>query len=160
MDSKDCELDLNQLKISKSEKPSEPIPDLEYEEDFSSLVTTEEIDENLFKLEDSKLGTGQFTVDNYIDEDFEAELGAQATVRSSDVETEKEKSHNELKEHIDSYGIVRVSGSDLAGRPVIILSASKLPDGDAVLRQTKFFQSHQHFFDLLLEFLQYSRMSR
>lgn len=152
MDSKDYELDLNQLKIS--EKPNEPIPDLEYEEDFSSLVTTEEIDENLYKLEDSKLGTGQFTVDNYIDEDFEAELGAQANVRSSDVETEREKSQNELKELIDSYGIVRVSGSDLSGRPLIILSASKLPDASAVLRETKYFQSHQHFFDLLLEFLQ------
>ena len=104
-------------------------------------------------VEDSKLGTGQFTAENYIEEDFDAELGAHATIQSVLNDSDVDQSKNELKQKIDSYGIVNVSGSDLSGRPIIILAASKLPDAEAVLKESKYFNSHQHFFDLLLDFL-------
>jgi hypothetical protein len=59
-----------------------------------------------------------------------------------------------LKEKINSYGIVNVSGTDLTGRPIIIFAASRLPEADVILKEKNFFKSHQHFFDLLFEFLQ------
>jgi hypothetical protein len=92
------------------------------------------------------------TSDNLIDEDFEAELGTNSnlqTMNLGDVEVEKQR--NDLKERIDRYGIVNVCGSDLSGRPIIILSACKLPDNEDILKDKEVFKSHQHFFDTLLE---------
>lgn len=74
----------------------------------------------------------------------------QPPLTDADIE---EKNKTELKERIDSFGIVSVSGSDLSGRPIIILAASKLPDADVILNESKYFKSHQHFFELLLDFL-------
>jgi len=109
---------------------------------------------NLILKEDSKIGAAQFTEDTYIEEDFESELGAPASSQATFVESDIEKSKNELKEKIDSYGIVNISGTDLAGRPIIIFAASRLPEAEAILKDKQFFRSHQHFFDLLFEFLQ------
>ena len=63
-----------------------------------------------------------------------------------------EKRKTELKERIDRYNIVNVCGSDLSGRPVIILSACNLPDADVIDKEKDYFKSHQHFYDLLLEY--------
>ena len=104
--------------------------------------------------EESKIGTAQITADTYMEEDFESELGASANSQTAFAESETEKSKNDLREKIDSYGIVNVSGSDLAGRPIIIFATSKLPSSETVLKETNFFSNHQHFFELLLEFLQ------
>jgi hypothetical protein len=56
-----------------------------------------------------------------------------------------------LRERIDRYGIVKVCNSDLQGRPVIVISACKLPTAHDVLKEDEFFKSHQHFFDVLAE---------
>ena len=91
------------------------------------------------------------TSDNLIDEDFEAELGNHATLTQSFIDSETEKKSNDLKERIDRYGIVNVCGSDLSGRPIITISAVNLPDADQIMHEKEFFNSHQHFYDVLLE---------
>lgn len=121
------------------------IDQLEYDEDFSCLVSEEET---------TKIGNSQFTADNLIDEDFEAELGATANILPTNlIDSDVEKRKNSLRERIDRFGIVKVCGSDANGRPVIILAASRLPNSDEILKENEFFSSHQQFFDLLLEIL-------
>ncbi|CAF0917889.1 unnamed protein product [Brachionus calyciflorus] len=119
------------------------IPDLEYDDEISPLVAEEE----------SKIGNGQLTSDNLIDEDFEAELGHQSTLSPSLIDCETEKKSNDLKERIDRYGIVNICGSDLTGRPIIVISAYNLPDAEDIAKEKEYFNSHQHFFDVLLEVL-------
>ena len=84
-----------------------------------------------------------------IDEDFEAELGHPQL--HEELPTEVESKQNKLKERIDCYSIVNVCGTDKMGRPIIVVSACKLPDIDEILKEKEFFQSHQHFFEVLLE---------
>jgi hypothetical protein len=105
----------------------------------------------LYQLkEEARLGTGQFTEDNLIDEDFEAELGAgQVTLMPE--KNESEKQAESLRERLDRYNIVNVCGTDIAGRPIIILAACNLPDEVAISKEKEYFRNHQHFFDLLLE---------
>ncbi len=83
-----------------------------------------------------------------IDEDFEAELGAQV---NSYQEVEEDNKHNKLKERIHRYSIVNICGHDKMGRPIIVFSACKLPDIDEILLEKEFFSNHQHFFEILLE---------
>ncbi|RNA02234.1 rho GTPase-activating 8 [Brachionus plicatilis] len=118
------------------------IPDLEYDEEISPLVADE-----------SKIGNSHLTSDNLIDEDYEAELGAHVSFSPSLIDAESEKKVNDLKERIDRYGIVNVCGTDLSGRPIIVLSAVNLPNADQISQEKEFFHSHQHFFDVLLEVL-------
>lgn len=96
------------------------------------------------------MGAGQLA-DHLIDEDFEAELGVNGNLQSNLIESELEKRDQETKERIDRYGIVNVCGSDLSGRPIIVLSACKLPDNEQILKEKDTFKSHQHFYDILLE---------
>lgn len=91
------------------------------------------------------------TSDNLIDEDYEAELGAHVTFSPSLIDAESEKKVNDLKERIDRYGIVNVCGTDLSGRPIIVISAVNLPNPDQISQEKEFFQNHQHFYDVLLE---------
>jgi len=121
--------------------------DLEYDEEFASL----EVNSNV--LDDNKFGNGQFTSDNLIDEDFEAELGAQVNFQENLLDSEIENKKTKLKERIDRYSIVNVCGTDKMGRPIIVVSASKLPDVDEILKEKEFFKNHQHFFETLLEVL-------
>lgn len=93
------------------------------------------------------------TSDNLIDEDFEAELGTQSNLPQSLIDLDLEKKKNDLRDRIDRYGIVNVCGSDLSGRPIIVLSAAKLPDAEDLVHEKEFFNNHQHFFDVLLEYL-------
>ena len=86
-----------------------------------------------------------------IDEDFEAELGTGGQVALESEKNELEIKADSLRERIDRFNIVNVCGTDLAGRPIIILAACNLPDEDIIVKEKEFFQSHQHFFDLLLE---------
>jgi hypothetical protein len=86
-----------------------------------------------------------------IDEDFETELGNQQLHFQEELPTEVESKQNKLKERIDRYAIVNVCGTDKMGRPIIVVSACKLPDIDEILLEKEFFQSHQHFFEVLLE---------
>jgi hypothetical protein len=106
--------------------------------------------------EDAKIGAGQLTSDNLIDEDFEAELGGANSFLQSNLtdttEQETDKATAELKEHIARYDIVNVCGSDLTGRHIIVLSACNLPDNETLQKDTMF-KSHQHFFDTLLEYV-------
>jgi hypothetical protein len=74
----------------------------------------------IYKIEDSKIGAAQFTEDTYIEEDFETELGPPNNSQAVFVESDIEKTKNELKEKINSYGIVNMSGSDLTGRPIAL----------------------------------------
>ena len=97
-----------------------------------------------------KIGNGNLTPENLIDEDFEAEIG-QPAVNVESVEDEKDKVRKELHSKIDQYGIVTVCGSDHAGRPIIIISACNLPSKNDIEKQSGFFQNQQHFFDALLE---------
>jgi len=69
------------------------------------------------------------------------------------METDTEKKINAIKERIDRYGIVNVCGSDKMGRPIILVSACKLPDSSEILHEKEFFLNQQHFFDTLLEVL-------
>ena len=85
-----------------------------------------------------------------IDEDFEAELGSQSIIQSN-IESEADRQKNDLNKRIDSFGIVNVSGSDLSGRPIIVVAACNLPDPEKIEKEKEFFKSQQHFFDLLLE---------
>lgn len=78
-------------------------------------------------------------------------MGAQSNVPSNMMESEVDKKRNDLKERIDRYGIVNVCGSDLSGRHIIVISAVKLPEADDLVNEKEFFNSHQHFFDVLLE---------
>lgn len=84
-----------------------------------------------------------------IDEDFETELGHPQL--HEELPTEVESKQNKLKERIDCYAIVNVCGTDKMGRPIIVVSACKLPDIDEILKEKEFFQNHQHFFEVLLE---------
>ena len=86
-----------------------------------------------------------------LDEDFEAELGAQVNYQEELLHSEVETKQNKLKERIDRYAIVNVCGQDKMGRPIIVISACKLPDIDEIMKEKEFFQSHQHFFETLLE---------
>ncbi len=87
-----------------------------------------------------------------IDEDFEAELGATATILPTNlIESDVDKKKSSLRERIDRYGIVKVCGSDAQGRVLIVLAASRLPNAEDISKESEFFTSHQHFFDLLLE---------
>ena len=86
-----------------------------------------------------------------IDEDFEAELGAQANFQENVVDSLIENKQNKLRERIHRYAIVNVCGQDKMGRPIIVGSACKLPDIDEVLLEKEFFRNHQHFFETLLE---------
>jgi len=98
---------------------------------------------------------GQLIAESLLDEDYEAELGAVNALNdmpSNSIQTEQEKQYNELKERIDRFGIVNVCGMDSAGRPIIILSACKLPETEEILKEKEFFSNHQHFYDLLLEY--------
>jgi hypothetical protein len=104
------------------------------------------------KKDEAKLGNGQFTSDSLIDEDFEAELGAQVNYQENLIDSQIESKKNELKEHIDRYSVVNVCGSDKMGRPIIIFSACKLPDIDELDNQKEIFSNQQHFFDSLLEY--------
>jgi hypothetical protein len=54
------------------------------------------------------------------------------------------------KDKIDEYGIVNICASDTCERPVILFSACNLPEANAIL-ESDIFDSHQHFFDVLLE---------
>lgn len=117
--------------------------DLEYDEDFASLV----VDQN--NIDDA---AGQFSTE-MLDEDFEAELGAQVNYQEELLHSEVETKQNKLKERIDRYAIVNVCGQDKMGRPIIVISACKLPDIDEIMKEKEFFQSHQHFFETLLEVL-------
>lgn len=101
---------------------------------------------------DSKIGNGQFTSESLIEEDYEAELGAaQVNYQESIMESDSEKKINAIKERIDRYGIVNVCGSDKMGRPIILISACKLPDSSEIQHENEFFLNQQHFFDTLLE---------
>lgn len=94
------------------------------------------------------------TSESLIEEDYEAELGAaQVDYQESIMESDSDKKTNAIKERIDRYGIVNVCGSDNMGRPIIVISAARLPDSSDILRERDFFSSHQHFFDTLLEVL-------
>ncbi len=105
----------------------------------------------LVYLEDAKLGTGQFTEDNLIDEDFEAELGTgQVTLVAE--KNESERQEESLRERIDRFNIVNVCGTDLAGRPIIIINACNLPDVEVISKEKEYFRNHQQFFDVLLEY--------
>lgn len=105
-------------------------------------------------LNDRKIGNGNLTPENFIEEDFEAEIGPQLNQIES-VEDEKVNKLNELHKKIDQYGVVTVSGSDHAGRPVIILSACNIPNKIEIERQSNYFQNQQHFFDVLLEYVDF-----
>jgi len=87
-------------------------------------------------------------VTEMIDEDFEAELGAQV---NNFQEVEEDSKLNKLKERIHRYSIVNICGHDKMGRPIIVVSACKLPDIDEILLEKEFFLSHQQFFETLLE---------
>lgn len=111
-------------------------------------------------LKDAKIGAGQLTSDNLIDEDYEAELGIQSSLSNNllELNIEADTKRNELKEQIDKYGIVNVCGSDFTGRPIIVLSACKLPENDEIAKE-QHFKSHQHFFDCLLEYFLFLLLS-
>lgn len=53
-------------------------------------------------------------------------------------------------EDVAQYGIIEVSGSDLQGRPVIVVSACKLPSNE-VLDQGKFLRYLKHTLDKYVE---------
>ena len=106
---------------------------------------------SFFKKEDSKFGNGQFTSDNLIDEDYEAELCVNHNFPTSEVESDLEKRNNQLKERIDRYGIVNVCGTDKMGRSIIVISACKLPEAKVVAKDKEYFQNQQHFFEVLQE---------
>lgn len=136
-------LAINNLDLNPSDKATLLIDeaDLEYDEDFESLVVDQNnIDE----------GNSQFNPE-MIDEDFETELGHQQLQFQEELPTEVESKQNKLKERIDCYAIVNVCGTDKMGRPIIVVSACKLPDIDEILKEKEFFQNHQHFFEVLLE---------
>ena len=99
-----------------------------------------------------KIGAGNLTDENLIDEDFEAELGGPIVAPVEPVEDENSKKMKELYQIIDHFGIVTVCGSDAAGRPIIIISACNLPNKNEIDKHKSFFQSHDHFFDVLLEY--------
>ena len=100
----------------------------------------------------SRIGNGQLTSDSLIEDDYEAELGtAQVTYQESIMESNEVKKKNAITERIDRLGIVNVCGSDSMGRPIILISAARLPDSETILKDKEFFASHQHFFDTLLE---------
>lgn len=101
---------------------------------------------------DVKIGTGQLTSDNLIDEDFEAELASCPSVNPNLTEfvSEKDSKTMELRNQIDRYGIVNVCASDSNGRPIIVVSACNLPENEAILKEGVF-KSQLHFFDCLLE---------
>ncbi len=107
-----------------------------------------------FQIEETtKLGNSQFTADNLIDEDFEAELGATANMLPTNLEIESDvdKKKNSLRERIDRLGIVKVCGSDAHGRAIIVLAAGRLPNAEDIIKEREYFTSHQQFFELLLE---------
>jgi len=94
----------------------------------------------------------RLTSDSLIEDDYEAELGtAQVSYHESLMESEEAKKKNAIKERIDRLGIVNVCGSDSMGRPIILISAVRLPESDVILKDKEFIASHQHFFDTLLE---------
>lgn len=116
--------------------------DLEYDEDF-----TLEVDQNNLEDVNTHFNT------EMIDEDFEAELGAPVNYQEELITSEIEIKKNKLKERIDRYSIVNVCGTDKTGRPIIVMSACKLPLVDEILKEKEFFKSQQHFFETLLEVL-------
>lgn len=69
------------------------------------------------------------------------------------LDNELENKKTKLKERIDRYSIVNVCGTDKMGRPIIVVSACKLPDVDEILQEKEFFKNHQHFFETLLEYV-------
>jgi hypothetical protein len=97
-----------------------------------------------------KIGNGNLTPENLIDEDFEAELGPNMSHVES-VEDERVKIKKEMYQKIDHCGIVSVSGSDKSGRMVIILAACNLPNKFEIEKLSTHFQNQQHFFEVLLE---------
>jgi hypothetical protein len=100
-----------------------------------------------------KIGNGNLTDENLIDEDFEAELGGPTVTTVEPVEDEKSKRMKELYQIIDQFGIVTVCGSDAAGRPVIIISACNLPNKNEIEKHKNFFKNQEQFFDVLLEYV-------
>lgn len=120
------------------------VQELEYDEEFGSDLVAEQ--------GNSRIGNGQLTSDSLIEDDYEAELGtAQVTYQESIMESNEVKKKNAITERIDRLGIVNVCGSDSMGRPIILISAARLPDSETILKDKEFFASHQHFFDTLLE---------
>lgn len=103
-----------------------------------------------FFVEEAKFGTSQFTSDNLIDEDFEAEIGP-AQVNLDTEKNDSELQAQSIRERIDRFNVVNVCGTDTAGRPIIVLAACNLPDEETIMKEKEFFKSHQQFFDLLLE---------
>lgn len=136
-------LDVDNMSLNQADKATilNDELDLEYDEDFASLV----VDQN--NIEDTG---GQFSTE-MLDEDFEAELGGQVNYQEELLHSEVETKQNKLKERIDRYAIVNVCGQDKMGRPIIVVSACKLPDINEILKEKEFFKSHQHFFETLLE---------
>ena len=97
-----------------------------------------------------------------MDEDFEAELCAhdQALPALVEPESEEEKRRNTLRQRMDRFGIVSVSGTDVSGRPMIVMAASKLPTPAQLQKESDIFKNHQHFFDSLLELVSVLTSSR
>jgi hypothetical protein len=90
---------------------------------------------------------------NFNDEDYEAALGNVNNSEDTSIgDDPTKKAEDETIRKIKSYGIVNVSGSDLSGRPVIILAACNIPGKQEIEREKKFFKSQQDFFDLLFKY--------
>lgn len=148
-------LSVQDMNLNQSDKATLLVDeaDLEYDEDFASLVVGQNnleytgIDDDDFFQED---GNGQFASE-MIEEDFEAELGAQIVNQEDIATSEIENKKNKLKEQIDRYAIINVCGTDKMGRPIIVVSACKLPDIHEISQEIEFFQNQQHFFETLLE---------